>query len=128
MAWWLQVILAIVLVVLGGFLVALLVQLRRTAVAMEALAHSAREDLGQIAADIHSIRGRAEGLADLVASGLELPISLGRIFAGAVHALEGILGKGGVAWVGPLLTGLKLALNFLRRPKKRAATKEATHE
>ena len=64
MSWWLQVILALVLLVVGGFLVQLLFQLRRTAAAVQALAESAREDLDLITADVHHLRTRVDGLAD----------------------------------------------------------------
>jgi len=124
MAWWLQVIIAIVLVVLCGALVPLLLQLRRTAAAVEGLAQSARADLGQI----HHLRIRADGLVDLATSSLEGAVSLGRFTSGAVHAVEALLGKGGLGWLSPLLTGVKFVVNFLRRPKRRADSKEASHE
>lgn len=128
MAWWLQVVLAIVLVVLCGVLVPLILQLRRTAASIEGLAESARSDLGQITADIHHLRVRADNLVDMASASLEGPLSLGRFASGAVAAVEALLGKGGLGWLGPLLTGLKMVVNFLRRPKKEAASKEATHE
>jgi len=128
MAWWLQVIIAIVLVVLCGALVPLLLQLRRTAAAVEGLAQSARADLGQITADIHHLRIRADGLVDLATSSLEGAVSLGRFTSGAVHAVEALLGKGGLGWLSPLLTGARFVVNFLRRPKRRADSKEASDE
>jgi hypothetical protein len=128
MAWWLQVVLAIVLVVLCGVLVPLLLQLRRTAAAVQGLAESARADLGQITADVHHLRIRADDLVDMAAASLEGPVSLGRFTAGAVGAVEALLGKGGLGWLSPVLSGLKLVVNFLRRPKKGAASKEDTHE
>jgi len=126
MAWWLQIILAVVLVVLGALLVPLLLQLRRTAVAMEHLAVSAREDLGQIAADVHHLRARADELADLLSDTLELPASLGRICASAARTVEGFLGRRGPGWLGALLTGLRFALNLVRRRREGAPSKEAT--
>jgi hypothetical protein len=128
MAWWLQLVLAIVLLVLCGVLVPLILQLRRTAAAVEGLAQSARADLGQITADIHHLRTRADDLVDMAAASLEGPVSLGRFTAGAVNAVEALLGRGGMGWLSPLLTGLKMVVNFLRRPKKGAASKETTHE
>lgn len=125
MAWWLQVIIAIVLVVLCGALVPLLLQLRRTAAAVEVLADSARADLGQITADIHHVRVRADDLVDMAAASLAGPASLGQFAVGAVNAVESLLGKGGVGWLGPLLTGLRWVLKFLRRPKEGAEAKEA---
>jgi hypothetical protein len=54
-------------------------------------------------------------------------LGLGRIVSGAVTALESILGGGG-PWMGALLTGLRFALNLIRRPKKAAEPKEEPHE
>jgi hypothetical protein len=54
-------------------------------------------------------------------------MGLGRILSGAVSALEAFLGKGG-PWMGALLTGLKFAVNLIRRPRKGADPKEEPHE
>ena len=127
MALWLQIILAIVLVALCACLVPLLLQLRRTAASVQLLAESARADLKQITDDVHHLRERADGLADLAVASLEWPMGLGRIVSGAVQTVEAFLGQGG-PWMGALLTGLKFALNLIRRPKKEAETKEAPSE
>jgi len=127
MAIWLQIILAIVLVAVGACLVPLLLQLRRTAASVQVLAESARVDLRQITEDVHHLRTRADGLADLAVASLEWPMGLGRIVSGAVTALESVLGGGG-PWMGALLTGLRFVLNLIRRPKTAAEPKEQTHE
>ena len=127
MAIWLQIILAIVLVAVGACLVPLLLQLRRTAASVQVLAESARVDLRRISDDVHHLRDRADGLADLAMASLEWPMGLGRIVSGAVTALESILGRGG-PWMGALLTGLRFALNLIRRPKNTAEPKEEPHE
>jgi hypothetical protein len=93
---------------------------------MERLAISAREDLGQIAADVHHLRTRADGLADLLADTLELPASLGRIFSSAARTVEGFLGRRGPGWLGAMLTGFRFALNLVRQRRKGAPSKEAT--
>jgi hypothetical protein len=128
MAIWLQVILAIVLLVLCACLVPLLLQLRRTAASVQTLADSARQDLRQISADVHHLRERADGLADLATASLEFPMGLSRIVSGTAQALEGFLAKAGPPWLEALLTGLKFVLNLIRRPKKPAVTPEASHE
>ena len=128
MSWWLQVVLALVLLVVGGLLVPLLLQVRRTAAAVQALAESARRDLDLIAADVHHLRGRVDSLADKAGGCLELPTSLAHMAGTAARAFDTFLDRGTLGWVAPLLTGLKIALNFLRRPKKKAASKEETHE
>ncbi|MDR3672643.1 MAG: hypothetical protein P4L36_17485 [Holophaga sp.] len=128
MAIWLQVILAIVLVGVGACLVPLLLQLRRTAASVQLLAESAREDIRQISSDVHHLRERADGLADLATASLEFPIGISRIVSGTAQALEGFLAKAGPPWLEALLTGLKFVLNLVRRPKKTAASKEASHE
>jgi hypothetical protein len=128
MSWWLQVILALVLLAVGGLLVPLLLQLRRTAAAVQALAESARADLDLITADVHHLRARVDGLADQATGCLELPISLARMAGTASRAFETFLNPRTLAWVAPLLTGFKIALKFLRRPKKSAASEEESHE
>jgi|GEM_PF-1346649 hypothetical protein len=129
MATWLQVILAIVLVGVGVCLVPLLLQLRRTAAAVQQLAESARGDLRQVADDVHHLRGRADELADMAASSMELPLGLGRILAGVGQGLEGFLARdGGAPWLSALLTGLKFVISFIRRPRKAGGPKEASHE
>lgn len=129
MAVWLQVILAIVLVALGACLVPLLLQLRRTAAAVQTLAESARADLRQVADDVHHLRERADGLADLASTSMQLPMGISRIVAGTAQSLEAFLGRGGVPWASALLTGLKFVISFMRRPRKASArSKEASHE
>ena len=128
MALWLQILTAVVLVGVGACLVPLLLQLRRTAASVQRLAESAREDLHQIAADVHHLRNRADALADLAATSLEFPLGLSRIVAGTAQALEVFLEKAGLSWMSALLTGIKYALTLFRRPKKEDGTKEADHE
>lgn len=128
MALWLQVILAVVLVAVAGFLVPLLLQLRRTAAAVEQLAESARADLRQVAEDVHHLRNRADGLVDLAAASLELPMGITRLVSGTAQALETFLVKGGMPWMGALLTGVKFIVKFFRRSREGAGTKEASHE
>jgi hypothetical protein len=124
MAIWLQVVLAVVVLLLCGFLVPLLLQLRRTAAAVQLLAESAREDLRTITADVHHIRERADGLADLASASLELPIGIGRVLSGTARTLSSFLESDGSSWLSALLTGLRFAMNLFRRPR-RTASKEA---
>ncbi len=128
MALWLQILVGIVLVAVGACLVPLLLQARRTAASVQRLAESAREDLHQIAADVHHLRSRADALADLALTSLEFPLGLSRIVAGTAQALELFMEKAGLPWMGALLTGIKYALTFFRRPKKGDRTKEDDHE
>ena len=128
MAIWLQIILGIVLLAVCACLVPLLLQLRRTATSVQQLAESAREDLRQIAADVHHLRGRADELADMAAAGMGLPMSIGRIVTGAVQTMESLLTRVGPPWLEVMLTGLKFILNMVRRPKPADPTKGAFHE
>jgi hypothetical protein len=128
MAIWLQIILGIVLLAVCACLVPLLLQMRRTAASVQQLAESAREDLRQIAADVHHLRGRADVLADMAAAGMEMPMSIGRIVNSTVLTVESLLTKVGPPWLEVMLTGLKFVLNLVRRPKSAAPTKEASHE
>jgi hypothetical protein len=115
MALWLQIILTAVLVVVGGCLVALLLQLRRTATAMERLAESAREDIHLIAGDVHKISVQTDALAEKMNTVLELPTTLGRMTTGVLLNLEAATEKGIPSWLSILLTGLKFTINLLRR-------------
>jgi hypothetical protein len=128
MAIWLQIILGIVLLAVCACLVPLLLQLRRTATSVQQLAESAREDLRQIAADVHHLRGRADVLADMAAAGMEMPMSIGRIVNSTVLTVESLLTKVGPPWLEVMLTGLKFVLNLVRRPKPAEPTKAASHE
>ena len=126
MALWLQIILALILALLCGFLVPLLIQVRRTAAAVERLAEGARQDLQQMAADVHHLRERADVLADLAESSMQLPLGIGRIISGIAKTLEAFLGRADLPWFASLLTGVKFVLNLIRRPRKGAETKEAS--
>jgi hypothetical protein len=127
MAIWLQIILAIVLLAVGACLVPLLLQLRRTAASVQHLADSARQDLQQITEDVHHIRARADDLADLAEAGLQWPLRIGRLVSGALDTMESVMGHTR-PWISALLTGLRFALNLLRRPKAPAEPKESSHE
>jgi hypothetical protein len=70
---WLQIVVAVVVVAVGGCLVPLILQLRRTARSVEALAESARADLGRIAQDIHETRVGVDKVVGLVERSLEFP-------------------------------------------------------
>jgi len=122
MAQMLQIITAAVLVALCVCLVPLLLQLKRTAVALERLADSAREDLGGIARDVHEVRRRLDGLADLAAAGMALPVSLGESLARLFQCLPDALERRTSGWLGLVIAGLKLVLGAFLRPK------EPTHE
>ncbi len=128
MGLWLQIILAVVLLAVSACLIPVLLQLLRTARSVELLAESARVDLQQITADVHHLRERADGLADLAAANLEMPLGVGRVMTGALQGLQAVLGGSGFSWASILLTGVKYFMNMIRRPKKPAATKEAPHE
>ena len=128
MALWLQIILAIVLALLCWFLVPLLLQLRRTAAAVERLAEGARQDLHQIAGDVHHLRNRADDLADMAAASLELPIGVSRIFSGVAKTVEAFLGRGELPWFSAVMAGMKFVMNLIRRPRSKAGTKEASDE
>jgi len=115
MALWLQIILALVLVVLCACLVYLLLQLRTTAASVQQLADSARQDIHQIAGDIHQISARADALADKANACLDLPAGIGRAASGLLGQLQGSLDAELPTWLGILLTGLKFVLNLMRR-------------
>ena len=115
MALWLQIILTLVLVAVGISLVALLLQLRRTAVSVENLADRARQDIHQIADDIHRISVQADALAEKANAVFELPMAIGRMATGTLQHLEAATEKGLPTWLAVALTGVRFALNLFRR-------------
>lgn len=120
----LQFVLVLVLVVLGAFLVPLLLQLYRTAKAVQALAESAREDLREISHEIHEARLQMERVAALAEKSLEFPVAASSLAANLTRSLGSFLDPDANPWVTALMTGLKIGLDFLRRPSTDAATKE----
>ena len=135
MAPMLQIIIAAVLVALCACLVPLLLQLRRTARAVEKFADSARQDLSGMAGDVHQVRQRVDQVADLAAAGLALPGSLGEWLARAVFKLPDLMERKSSGWLSLLMTGLQVALQvFLRSkaappaPAEPAPAPEACHE
>ena len=113
----LQIVIAVVLVALCAFLVPLLIQLRRTAAAVERLAESAREDLKGIAEDVHQVRQRVDGLADLAATSLSFPANLGELIASLVRAVPDLLARKSPGWVSLILKGLSYLGAFFLRPR-----------
>ena len=122
MAPMLQMVIAVVLAVLCACLVPLLLQLKRTAAAVERLADSAREDLGRLAQDVHQVRQQLDGLADLAGSALAVPATLGDWLSRFLQGLAEPGERRGSGWLGLVLAGFKVFLNIILRPK------EATHE
>jgi len=120
----LTVVTAIVLVVLCAFLVALILQLRRTAMAVQALAEGARADIHQVAEDIHQMRIQVDQVAGLAERSLSLPVALGNL-AGAIPAL---LGRGASPWLETILAVARMVMNYLKRPHPAAPVKEEEDE
>ncbi len=124
----LQVVLSLSIATLTVFLVLLLLQARRTAQSVQQLAESARQDLHQIAGDVHEVRLKVEAVADLAEGALGLPSTLTQLVAGVVRGLP--------AWFAPrhgsgrilesLLTGLREAVHWFR-VRKAEPTEEGSH-
>lgn len=121
MALFLQITLAVVLALLCGFLIPLLLQLRRTAAAVQGLAESARQDLNLISADVHHLRERADALADLASEGMELPATLNHILGSIANTLANYLGGRPSPLVDLLLAGVKMAISLFRPGQGKAA-------
>jgi hypothetical protein len=120
----LQFVLVLVVVVLAGFLVPLLMQLNRTAKAMQALAESAKEDLSKMSGDVHEVRLHIERLAALTERSLELPATASAMASSVIRSLAG----SSSLWTTALVTALKFGLDFFRRPREAAPCKEAKNE
>ena len=117
----LQMTLTAVLVILCAFLVPLLIQARRTARAIQILAESAREDLRSMSGDLRLCREHLDRVADQVEASLSLPAAIGRV---AAHFLD----RTAAPWIEALVTGLKIAIDFFRRPSEAAPAKENSDE
>ena len=122
----LKLLLALGIVILVGCLVPLLLQLRRTARAVEALAESARADLGRIATDIHQARIQLDNLSGLAEKALEFPANASPLAAAMVRGLTGLFDTRPSPWLEALVTAVKIGIDFLRRPRGAAPTKEKT--
>jgi hypothetical protein len=120
MAPFLQILIALAVVVLCACLVPLLLQLRRTAASIQALAESARMDLNGISSDLHQVRTRVDQLADLAAASMALPASLGEMMTTLARSIPDMLGRPSSGWIGLLLSGLKLFLSGTKRPKEKS--------
>ena len=124
----LQIVAVAVLVILAGFLVPLLLQLYRTARAVEALAKSAQEDLKQMAQDIHLAGLQMEKVADLAQKSLEFPATASAMGARLLDALSGPLGRSWSPWLEALVTAVKIGLDYFLRPRKAAPAEEKRDE
>ncbi len=124
----LQITLALVLVAVGAALVPLLIQMRRTARAAEALAESARQDLRQISQDVHEARLQVDRIATLVEKGLEFPATAGSMATSLLRTVTASLDRGPSLWMDVIVTALKFGLDFIRRPRAAAPDKEKNDE
>lgn len=122
----LQIVLVLAVLALVGFLVPLLVQLRRTARAAEELARSARRDLDRMTQDVHHMRLRVEELSGTVQEALELPSAISRTLSGLLQAVPALFGRkeGGTGSLELLVAGIQAATSLIRRPRA-AEEKEA---
>jgi hypothetical protein len=124
----LQIVLALVVIVLGACLVPLLLQLYRTAKALETLAESARTDLGQIAQDVHHTRLALDRVTGIVERSLEFPASASAIGVGLMRSVAAFLERGPSPLMEALVTAVKIGIHFFRRAPAAAPEKEARHE
>jgi len=124
----LQVVLVLVVLILAGCLVPLLLQLYRTAKAVEALAQSAREDLRQIAQDVHETRLHLDKVTAMAEKSLEFPATAGGLATALFRSLTAILDRGPSPWIEALVTAVKIGITFLRRPHAAATEEEKPNE
>jgi hypothetical protein len=124
----LQIVLALVLVALAGFLVPLLVQLRRTAKAMEELAKSTSRDISRVAEDVNHIRVQVEEVTALAKDAMALPAGLGRLAGAFTQRLPSSPGGAGSTLAELLVAGIQAALALFRRPGAGPRHKEESHE
>lgn len=82
-----QVVFLIVLASLGCFLVPLLLQLRKTAKAIEELAKSANRDINRVADDVHQIKIQMDEIAELTKESLTLPANISQMVQTITHLI-----------------------------------------
>ena len=99
-----------VLVALTAVAIPLLIQLRRTALAVERMAESATLDLKQVAEDVHATRVQVEGLVTRFQ-----PSPSG----GALEGLLGFLQGGALGRFAPLLSGVIGLMSMFLAPKSK---------
>ena len=124
----LHFILVLAVVVLAAFLIPLLIQLHRTAKAVEALAENARQDLASIAEDVHEARLQMEKVATLAEQTLAFPAAAGSLAASLTRSLGTLLTGTASPWMEAAVAALRLAIDYLRRPKEASQDKEKTDE
>ncbi len=124
----LQITLAILLLALGAALVPLLLQLRKTAMAMEELAKSTQRDISRVADDVHQIRIQVDEVTVMAKEALSLPSTINRGLQDIFHAVPSIFNPKGsqFSWMNLLLGGVQAVMGLFNRPA--APTKETPHE
>lgn len=115
----LQILAAVSLVVLMAYLVPLLIQLRKTAAAVEHLSRQAEHDLAAALAEIQGVRARVDEVAELAKRGLDQGSPMSHMVSGILRAIPALLGRAPSApnFFETLLTGLASALHWFRRAK-----------
>jgi cell division protein FtsL len=129
MSLFLQVILSAVLLLVSAFLVPLLIQARRTALAVQRFAESAAQDLQLVRQDVHGMRTRVDEVAQLARVSLEHPSVLTQVVAGVASGLRRSCRPptGPEPWLEALVTGLQSALHWMRG-RAEPPQKEGAHE
>lgn len=102
------VTLVLVLLTLTSFAIPLLIQLRRTAAALERMAESATSDLKQVAEDVRATRLQVESVAARF---------MGKSGGGGVGGILGLLQGGALDKLSPLLSCLVGLLSMFLAPK-----------
>lgn len=124
----LQIVLILFLVAVGAYLIPLLVQLRRTARAVETLAQGAKEDLSSIAGDVHQARAQLDKVSGMVEASLAMPSTIGASVARFVQSLSGMLERARSPWMDAAVTAGRIAVDLFSRPRGTASPKEKTDE
>ncbi|BDU78754.1 hypothetical protein [Mesoterricola sediminis] len=124
----LQIVLTVVITVVAAFLVSLILQLQKTAQAVQALAESLRVDARQITEDVHQVRLQVDRTAALVERTLEGPATAGLMASSALRGVMGLFGRGAGSLVEGLVTALRIGLDFIRRRRRAAHRKEKNDE
>lgn len=124
----LQISLAILLLGLGAALIPLLIQLRKTAIAMEELAKSTQQDISRVADDVHQIRIQVDEVTVMAKEALSLPSTINHGLQEFFHAVPSLFNPKGsqFSWMNMLLGGIQTVISLFKRPS--APSKETPHE
>ena len=112
---WTQIVLIVILLVVCIFLCALLHQLRYTAIAIQQLAESVKDDCRQVATDIHDFKNHTGELLSATIQNAKLPLGVSDILSKVIHIADPFIKDKSITWLEILFTNLKFIKQLMRK-------------